>query len=150
LNVLFVAPKKEARDAKGKLMNEHAAFLDRYLRALESFAPADVLRAFFVADVVQEEFPNRLFATGRRHDLAAMMAAAEKGPNLLASQKYTLKKMIVDGDEVAAEIAWSGVLKVGFAAVAPGTTMRAALGMFFTFRDGKIASIRNYDCYYPF
>ena len=131
-------------------MSRHVAFLEHYLRALESFASPDVLRGFFTPDVVQEELPNRLFATGRRHDLAAMMAAAEKGPTLLASQTYVLKKVIADGDDVAAEIEWTGVLKVGFGSVAQGTTMRAALGMFFTFRDGKIASVRNYDCYYPF
>ena len=131
-------------------MSRHLAFLEQYLKALESFAAPDVLRGFFTSDVVQEELPNRLFASGRRHDLAAMMAAAEKGPALLASQTYALKKVIADGDDVAAEIEWSGVLKVGFGTVAPGTTMRAAIGMFFTFRDEKIASVRNYDCYYPF
>ena len=81
-------------------MNPNVA-LERYLRAVEAFAPPDVMRGFFAADVVQEEFPNRL-------------------------------------------------LEVGFGAVAAGTTMRAALVMFFTFRDGKIASVRNYDCYDPF
>jgi ketosteroid isomerase-like protein len=133
-----------------RFMNPHVAFLERYLRAIEGFAPPDVMRGFFAPDVVQEEFPNRLFASGRRHELAAMLAASEKGATLLSSQKYVLKKAVAEGDDVAAEIEWSGVLKVGFGAVAAGTTMRAALGMFFTFRDGRIASIRNYDCYYPF
>jgi ketosteroid isomerase-like protein len=131
-------------------MNPQVAFLERYLRAIEAFADPDVMRGFFAPDVVQEEFPNRLFASGRRHDLTAMLAASEKGATLLSSQKYVLMKAIAEGDELAAEIEWSGVLKVGFGAVAAGTTMRAALGMFFTFRDGRIASIRNYDCYYPF
>jgi ketosteroid isomerase-like protein len=101
-------------------MKAHVAFLGRYLAALETFASPDALRGFFAPDVVQEEFPNRLFASGRRHDLAAMMAAAEKGPALLGSQTYRLKKVVAEGDEVAAEIEWSGVLKVGFGAVAPG------------------------------
>lgn len=131
-------------------MNQNVATLERYLKAVESFAGADVLREFFAPDVVQQEFPNRLFASGRRHDLAAMMAAAAKGPTLLARQTYTLKKVVAQDDQVAAEIEWSGVLRVGFGAVAAGTTMRAALGMFFTFRDGKIAEVHNYDCYYPF
>jgi len=131
-------------------MSPHVAFLERYLRAIETFAPPDVVRGFFAPDVLQEEFPNKLFASGRRHDLAAMLAASEKGATLLSSQRYVLKKSVSEGDDVAAEIEWTGVLKVGFGAVAAGTTMRAALGMFFTFRDGKIASIRNYDCYYPF
>lgn len=131
-------------------MHPHVAFLERYLRAIESFAPPDVMRGFFTADVVQEEFPNRLFASGRRHDLSAMLAASEKGATLLSTQKYLLKRAVAEGDDVAVEIEWSGVLKIGFGTVAAGTTMRAALGMFFTFRDGKIASVRNYDCYYPF
>jgi ketosteroid isomerase-like protein len=131
-------------------LNPHVEILGRYLRAIEAFATPDVLRGFFAPDVVQEEFPNRLFASGRRHDLAAMMAASEKGTTLLSSQKYVLKKVVAEGAEVAAEIEWSGVLKVGFGTVAAGATMRAAIGMFFTFRDGKIAAMRNYDCYYPF
>ena len=131
-------------------MKGHSEFLERYLGALESFASPEVLRGFFTPDAVQEELPNRLFASGRRQDLAAMMAASEKGPALLSDQKYVLKKVVSEGDEAAAEIEWSGVLKVGFGTVSAGTTMRAAIGMFFTFRDGKIASARNYDCYYPF
>ena len=126
---------------------EHAR---RYLQALEAGAQGEALAAFFTPDVVQEEFPNRLFASGRRHDLPAMLAASEKGATLLSSQKYVLKQSVAEGDDVAAEIEWSGVLKVGFGTVAAGTTMRAALGMFFKFRDGKIASVHNYDCYYPF
>jgi ketosteroid isomerase-like protein len=131
-------------------MNPHVELLRRYLLAVETFAPPDVLGSFFTADVVQQEFPNRLFASGRRHVLADMLAASEKGAALLGDQKYVLKKAVAEGDEVAAEIEWFGVLKVGFGAVAAGTTMHAALAMFFTFRDGKIASVRNYDCYYPF
>jgi hypothetical protein len=34
--------------------------------------------------------------------------------------------------------------------LAPGTGMRAFVAMFLTFRDGKIATQRNYDCYSPF
>jgi ketosteroid isomerase-like protein len=124
--------------------------LKRYLRAIEEFAPADVLATFFTADVVQQEFPNRLFAGGRRHDLTAMLGASDKGRQILASQQYELKNVVAEGDRVAAEIEWTGVLRDGFGPLAAGATMRAALGMFFRFRDGKIASIHNYDCYYPF
>jgi ketosteroid isomerase-like protein len=42
------------------------------------------------------------------------------------------------------------VLRSGFGQLAAGAQLRAAIAMFFTFRNGKIASIRNYDCYYPF
>jgi ketosteroid isomerase-like protein len=104
---------------------------------------------FFTDDVVQHEFPNRLFAGGRRHDLAAMLAASDKGRQILASQRYEVRHTVVEGNRVAAEIEWTGVLSLGYGPLAAGATMRAALAMFFTFRDGKIASIHNYDCYYP-
>jgi predicted ester cyclase len=124
--------------------------LQKYLRAVEDFAPADVLASFFTDDVVQREYPNRLFAGGRQHDLAAMLAASSRGRQILQSQRYELRNAIVQGDRLAAEIEWTGVLRSGFGPVPAGATMRAALGMFFTFRGGKIASIHNYDCYYPF
>lgn len=124
--------------------------LHRYLDALQSFAPADVLGTFFTPDAVQEERPNRLFAEGRRHDLATMLANSEKGRTLLAEQRYTIKSAIASGDEVAAEVEWIGVLRAGFGTLPAGAQIRAALGMFLTFRDARIASIRNYDCYYPF
>jgi len=88
-------------------MSPHVAFLERYLRAIETFAPPDVVRGFFAPDVLQEEFPNKLFASGRRHDLAAMLAASEKGATLLSSQRYVLKKSVSEGDDVAAEIEWT-------------------------------------------
>jgi predicted ester cyclase len=131
-------------------MNDLVQTLQRYLHAVEEFAPATALAAFFTDDVVQQEFPNRLFAGGRRHDLAAMLASSHKGRQILASQKYVLRNAVAEGDRLAAEIEWTGVLRSGFGTVPAGATMRAALGMFFTFRDGKIASIHNYDCYYPF
>jgi predicted ester cyclase len=124
--------------------------LKRYLKAVEEFAPARELATFFTEDAVQQEFPNRLFAGGRRHDLSAMLAASDKGRQILASQTYELRNVVVEGDRVAAEIEWTGVLRGEFGTLAAGTTMRAALGIFFRFRDGKIASIHNYDCYYPF
>ena len=131
-------------------MPDHIETLKSYLRAIESFAAPSVLSQFFTEDAMQRELPNRLFPDGRTHDLATMMAASEKGTQVLSSQTYVLRNAVAQGDQVAAEIEWTGVLRQGFGSVAAGTTMRAALGMFFTFRDRKIASIRNYDCYYPF
>jgi ketosteroid isomerase-like protein len=128
----------------------HLDLLRRYLRAVETFAPREVVAEFFTDDAVQREFPNRLFAGGREHDIRTMMANYDKGRELLSEQTYVLRKAVVQGDEVAAEIEWSGVLRVGVGSLAAGASMRAAIAIFFTFRDGKIASLRNYDCYYPF
>lgn len=131
-------------------MHDHTELLRRYLRALEGFAPPDELRGFFTADAAQDELPNRLFPEGRHNALAAMMAASQKGAKVLREQTYTLRNVVVAGDEVATEIEWRGTLREGFGAIAAGTSLRAALGTFFTFREGKIAHVRSYDCYFPF
>ncbi len=124
--------------------------LRRYLQALEQFAAPAVLREFFTPDAVQQEMPNRLFPEGRQSVLSTMMDASEKGRKVLSTQRYVLRRAIADGDEVATEIEWTGVLREGFGRVPAGSSLRASLAIFFTFDGGKIASVRNYDCYYPF
>ena len=131
-------------------MADHSETLRRYLAAIESFAPREEVESFFTPDAVQQEHPNRLFAEGRSNDLATMMAAYDKGSKLLSDQKYVLRSLLAQGDQLAAEIEWTGTLRVGFGSLAPGSSIRAALSMFFTFRADRITSIRNYDCYYPF
>lgn len=133
-----------------KLMTTPAQILSQYLKTIETFPPPEVLGGFFAPDVVHEELPNRLFPEGRRNDLAAMLAASQRGPEVLSSQSYRLRRAIVSGDEIAAELEWSGVLRRGFGTVPAGTSMRAAVAQFFTLHEGKIRSVRNYDCYYPF
>jgi ketosteroid isomerase-like protein len=131
-------------------MSDLIDLLRRYLRAVERFAPKEEVAAFFTPDAVQQEAPNRLFPTGRQSDLSTMMAAYDKGPQLLASQKYELKGAVAHGEQVAVELEWTGVLRSGFGALQAGASLRAAIAIFFTFHDGKIARVRNYDCYYPF
>ena len=82
--------------------------------------------------------------------VADLQAAFGVGRKLLRSQTYDVRSVIEMGDEVAAEVEWTGVLDTPFQDLPAGYEMRAYIGMFFTFRDGKIVSQRNYDCYPPF
>ena len=129
--------------------DQTVAFVETYLGAL---ANGDIERALsmFAPDAVQEELPNRLYEHGQRRDLAALRSSAEKGKDLLLRQSYRVTNVIVNGDDVAAEVEWSGDLKVGFGRVAAGSTLRARMAMFLRLRDGKIVSQRNYDCYDAF
>jgi ketosteroid isomerase-like protein len=131
--------------------DQTTALVETYLAAL---ARGETERAFslFAPDAVQEELPNRLYEHGQRRDLAALRSSAEKGKDLLLRQSYRVTNVIVngDGDDVAAEVEWSGDLKVGFGRVAAGSTLRARIAMFLRLRDGKIVSQRNYDCYDAF
>ena len=51
---------------------------------------------------------------------------------------------------MAIALVWTGVLAAPVLSLAAGTEMKAFVAMFLTFRDGKIVSQRNYDCYPPF
>jgi ketosteroid isomerase-like protein len=122
----------------------------RYLRAIETEVAPEALREFFTEDVVQREYPNRLVNDGATRDLAALVEGNRRGRSVLGNQRYELRSALVDGDLVALEVSWSAVLKVPIGKLAAGDTMRAEFGVFLTFRDGRICSQRNYDCFEPF
>lgn len=61
-----------------------------------------------------------------------------------------MQRAIEAGDEVAVELEWRGILAVPMMSMAAGSEMRAFVAMFLTFREEKIISQRNYDCYPPF
>lgn len=125
-------------------------FARRYLAAIEAGATGDALAAFFTADVVQEEFPNRLVPTGARRDLRDMLEGAVRGQTVLSAQRFDVRGEVASGDRVALELVWTGTLAVPIGSVPVGGEMRAHFAVFLEFRDGRIAAQRNYDCFDPF
>lgn len=122
----------------------------RYLRALEEGQTGESLSPFFHPEVVAREHPNALYREGQTRDLKQLLADSERGKGLLASQRYDVRSRHAQGEEVVLEVEWTGRLAVPVKTLAAGATMRAASAMFLTFRDGRIISQRNYDCYAPF
>jgi ketosteroid isomerase-like protein len=61
-----------------------------------------------------------------------------------------VRRIIEAGDELAVELEWVGVLAISVMDLPAGSEIKAFVAMFLTFRDGKIVSQRNYDCYPPF
>ena len=121
----------------------------RYFSALEKGVTGDALAAFYQPDVVQEEFPNRLAPRGGRHNLADILAAAERGQRVMASQRYEILHAVAEGEHVAVEFRWTGKLAVAIGSLPAGAEMRAHCAAFISFRDGRISSQRNYDCFEP-
>jgi ketosteroid isomerase-like protein len=123
-----------------------------YLRAVESMGPIENVARFYSPDIEFHEYPNRIAPHGRVRRRADLQAADGKGQKLLRSQRYEVRRVVENGDEVAVELEWTGVLAVPVAAMnlAAGHEMKPFVAMFLTFRDGKIVSQRNYDCYPPF
>jgi ketosteroid isomerase-like protein len=119
-----------------------------YLEAIERGDPEEHL-AFFAADVVQEEFHNRLVPQGATRDLAALREAAQRGRRVMAAQRYEVLNAVACGDQVALEVRWTGTLAIPFGSIPAGGEMRARFAVFLEFRDGKIIRQRNYDCFEP-
>jgi ketosteroid isomerase-like protein len=128
---------------------DNLAVARKYLEAVENGAEGGALAEFFTEDVVQEEFPNRLAPIGVHRDLDAIRDAARKGKKQLRAQKFEILNSIVDGDNVALEVFWSGLLAVPVDTLPADTEMRAHISIWLEFRDGKIARQHNYDCFDP-
>jgi|SRR5579863_6416074 ketosteroid isomerase-like protein len=120
--------------------------VQRYLRTIEDGAFDDIA-GLFTADMVMEQLPNRIYPQGLQGNLSRMTEGFARGRKLLSSQTYEIKNAIARGDSLAVEVLWTGVLAVEFGSLSAGSKMRAHCAMFFEFRDGKIASQRNYDCF---
>ncbi len=121
----------------------------RYMETVAALHSPDAVAAFYAPDIEFREFPNRIAPAGRVRRAASLREAFQQGQKLLASQRYDVKHAVECGDEVAMEVEWTGVLAVPVQNLPAGARMQAFIGMFLTFRDGKIVSQRNYDCYPP-
>lgn len=121
----------------------------RYLEALEGGIDGGALAEFFTSDVVQEEFPNRLSPIGVHRDLKGILEAAKRGKKVIRAQKFEVLNSIVDGDCVALEVFWSGLLAVPVDTLQADSEMRAHFSVWLEFRDGKICRQHNYDCFDP-
>jgi ketosteroid isomerase-like protein len=128
---------------------ENLEIARRYLEALETGAQDAALAEFFTKDAIQEEFPNRLSPIGAHRNLSAILEAAKKGRRLLRAQRFEILNSIVDGDRVALEVFWTGLLAVPIDSLPADSQMRAHFSMWLEFKDGKIARQHNYDCFDP-
>ena len=130
--------------------SSNSSLARQYLLAVASLGPFDEVASFFSPDIVFQEFPNRIAPQGRVRRAADLRAAYEQGRQLLQSQTYTVRHILEAGDEIAVELEWVGTLAIPVMNLPAGGEMKAFVAMFLTFRDGKIISQRNYDCYPPF
>jgi ketosteroid isomerase-like protein len=122
----------------------------QYLEAVASGQSIEKVIDFFAPDVVIQEYPNRIAPQGRVRRAADLRAAYEQGRKILQSQTYTVQRVVEAGDEVAIELEWTGIFVIPVMGLPPGREMKAFVAMFLTFRNGRIVSQRNYDCYPPF
>ena len=117
-----------------------------YIRAVEA-QDLDEVGRLLHPEVENLEHPNKLLPAGQRYDLAAMRAAGERGRAVLASQRFEIRSIIVEGNRAAMQIAWSGTLKVAAGPMPAGHVLRAQVWSIIEIRDGKIWRQEQYDCF---
>jgi ketosteroid isomerase-like protein len=110
-----------------------------YLRAIEAHELAHVAE-LQAPDIEVVEHPNKLNPKGARYDFAALRAAGERGAALMASERYDVRSLFVDGDRAVAQIAWTGTLH-------DGREMRAHICSVIELRDGRVWRQEQYDCF---
>ena len=117
-----------------------------YIQAIEA-QQLDKVAELLHPDVENLEHPNKLLPAGKHYDLAALRAAGERGRALMASQRYEIRQMIIEGDRAAVQIAWSGTLAVAAGPLPAGHVIRAQICSIVELRGGKVWRQEQYDCY---
>jgi ketosteroid isomerase-like protein len=123
------------------------AIARRYLAALSARADPDAVAAFFTADAILVALPNRLVPGGASRDVAGMREARARGLALLSAERYDVVGCVSQDRRVAMEVIWSGTARAAAGPFRAGQELRAHFAIFLEFRDGRIASQRNYDCF---
>ena len=108
-----------------------------YIRAIEARAPFET---FLHPEMQLTEHPNKISPAGTTADLAAMLAASERGKALMARERYAIRHTIAEGDRVVVQLAWTGTLH-------DGRELRAQICSVFELRDGTIFRQEQYDCF---
>jgi len=121
-----------------------------YLEAIEDGATGERLAAFYTANAVQEEFPNRLSPNGVRRGLAEILEGAARGQAVMRRQRFVVHNVIASGHQVVLEVTWAGTVAIPIGTVPPGGEMRARFCVVLEFEGDRIRRQRNYDCFDPF
>lgn len=119
-----------------------------YIRAIEAHQ-LETVASFLHPEVELVEHPNQLNLNGKHYDGAAIREAGERGAKLLASERYAIRSMIVEGERAAVLIDWSGTLGVAAGPLPAGHVMRAQICSVIELRDGKVWRQEQFDCFAP-
>ena len=100
----------------------NVATVRAYLRAIESF-DVEAAGALLHPDIVQTEYPNKLYAKGQVRGREVMLRDLPKGRQVLQRQAYPIETIIASGKGVVVETRWEGVLNVPLGRLQPGDSM---------------------------
>jgi hypothetical protein len=101
-------------------------------------------------EVTYFEYPNLINRKGQVRGAEKGFEGVAMGKKILAEQQYRFVSIIEIDNKLFVEGVWTGTMAIDAGPLAKGQQLKAYLCMIVEFRDGKIYSQRNYDCYVPF
>jgi limonene-1,2-epoxide hydrolase len=119
-----------------------------FIRVLESGGGSDDIRPFLADSFVLVEAPHLLAPEGSTRSLASVLAGADQSSEVVADQKFTVRRTTCEGGRVAVEADWSATALMDLRYWDSGETIRARTSSVFEVSDGKILSQDSYDCYF--
>lgn len=121
-----------------------------FVRAVEAWAPPEVLSTMVTSDFEQSEMPNPFNKHGVVRTLPDVRESMRRGKAIIAEQRFEIERQVEAGNTVLLEMLWTGSLAVEVGRHPPGTQLRARIAQVYELRDDRIARVRTYDCYEPF
>jgi hypothetical protein len=125
--------------------------LDRvlgFIRVLEAGGGAPGIRPFLADSFVLEEAPHLLAPEGSRRSLRDVLAGADQAAQVVADQKFAIRRTTCEGGRVAVEADWSATALMDLPYWDRGDTIRARTSSVFEVSNGLIVSQDSYDCYF--
>lgn len=119
-----------------------------YIRAVEAGATGERLKEHLSDDFVLQEWPHLLAPQGTVHGLAGVLRGAEQGREVVAEQRFDVRRSTVQGPRVVLEIDWSGTLRIPVLDWPVGHRLRARTAVVLEVEADRIKSQQSYDCYY--
>ncbi|KSU77758.1 SnoaL-like domain-containing protein [Pseudarthrobacter enclensis] len=128
-----------------------ASPLDRvleFIRVLEAGGGAAEIRPYLADSFVLVEAPHLLAPEGSTRTLDDVLAGADQSSQVVANQKFVIRRTTCEGGRVAVEADWSATVLMDIRYWDRGETIRARTSSVFEVRDGLLTSQDSYDCYF--
>jgi ketosteroid isomerase-like protein len=131
------------------MSNEHEQLVRELLDAIAHDVPAEEVAAYWHPAAEQVEYPSVMRPRGNTRGLAEMLAGYDAGSGLLRQQRYEVRNVVDDGEQVAVQLTWTATTAAAAGTLPAGTDLVAHVAIFYEFQDGKILRQSSYDCYEP-
>ena len=119
-----------------------------FVRTLEAGGGGTAIRRFLAEDFVLLEAPHLLAPEGSTRNLYQVLAGADQSGQVVAGQKFDIRRITCEGGRVVVEADWSATALMDLRYWDAGERIRARTSSVFEVRGGLIISQDSYDCYF--